>query len=105
MEKIHTYRIMPDERQYLEKYYNNSFSTFVHDSFKHNIDLTKNNKKKNRLQKYSQATVLLAFGMIFMFMTLQQSTILGAIIVFIVGVFFISTGGATLYYDFKERKK
>ena len=103
-DKVHTTRLMADERSYLKKYYENSFSKFVHDSFKHNIDLTKNNKKKNRLQKYSQAFVMIAFGIMFFFLTMQQSSLVSALLIFLLGVFFSATGLSTIYYDRKERK-
>jgi len=104
-DKVHTYRSMPDERKYLKKYYENSFSKFVHDSFRHNIELTQNNKKKSRLQKYSQAFIMLSFGIIFFFMTLQQTSLLTMLIVFALGLFFTATGLSTVYYDAKEKKR
>jgi len=104
-EKVHTYRSMPEERKYLNKHWNGSFTNFVRDSFKYNIDLTKDNRKKNRLQKYGEAIVLLSFGAIFLFLTTTQRNLLGMIMVLLLGVFFTATGLSTLYYDRKEKKK
>lgn len=104
-EKFHTYRSMPDERKYLKKYWSDSFTNFVRNSFKYNIELTQNNKKKSRLQKYSQSFIMLAFGVIFFFMTLQQTSLLTMLIVFALGLFFTASGLSTIYYDAKEKKQ
>lgn len=96
---------MSEERKYLDKYWNGSFTPFVRSSFKHNIELARDNKKKNRLQKYSQAFVMIAFGVMFFFLTMQQTDLFSALLIFLLGVFFSATGISTLYYDHKEERK
>jgi len=102
-EKIHTYRSIPEERKYLKKYWDDSFTRFVRDSFKHNMELTKNNKKQNKLQKNLQNSIFIGLGIIFLFFTLTQRSLIGTIFVFAMGIFFCSTGLADLY--FARRKK
>ena len=102
-DKTHSCRLMPKEREYLNKYYS-SFSDYVHDSFKRDIELSKNNRKKNKLQKYSTSFIMLCIGSFFLLTVNNISNLLSAIVFLLLGVFFTANGAVNFYYDFKEKK-
>ena len=97
-DKTYGCRLMPQEREYLEKHFDN-FSDYVHDSFKRDITLSKNNKKQNKLQKHLQDGIFIGLGLIFLFFTMTQRSLIGMIFVFLMGIFFTATGIVDLYYS------
>ena len=97
-DKTYGCRLMPQERTYLEEHYDN-FSGYVHDSFKRDITLTKNNRKQNTLQKCLQDYTFIGLGVIFLFFTMTQRSLVGMILVFCMGIFFCGTGLVDLYYN------
>ena len=101
-DKTYGCRLMPDERTYLEKHYD-SFSDYVHDSFKRDISLTKNNRKKNKIQKHLQNGIWIGLGIIFLFFTMTQRSLVGMIFTFLMGVFFTATGLTDMYYSRRNK--
>jgi len=101
-DKTYGCRLYPNERQYLEEHYDN-FSDYVHDSFKRDIELTKKNYKNNKFQSHLQHIIYIGLGLIFLFFTTTQKTLIGMIFVFFMGIFFTATGIVDLYYN--RRKK
>ena len=69
-------RITPDEREYLDKH-GYSFSDFVHDCFRRERLLIKNNRKQNKLQKHLQDGIFIGLGLIFLFFTTTQRSLIG----------------------------
>lgn len=101
-DKTYGCRLMPQERKYMEDHYDN-FSDYVHDSFKRDITLTKNNRKQNKLQKHLQDYIFIGLGLIFLFFTTTQRSLIGMIFVFLMGVFFCSTGLVDLFYSGRKK--
>jgi len=97
------YRLSPEERKYLKSYWNNSFTAYTRSSLKHDMELIKNNKKQNKLQKHLQDGIFIGLGLIFLFFTMTQRSLIGMVFVFLMGIFFTSTGIVDLYYS--RRKK
>jgi len=87
---IHSVGITEAEEKYLKKHYNNEFSRYVHDAFKRDINLTNNNKKKNKLQNYAYNVIMLGLGAIFILNSLNATELLGFLLVFLLGVFLMS---------------
>ena len=101
-EDIRTHRLFEDESNYL-KNHDMSFSDYVHASFKHNIELTKNNKHVNKLQIYSSSMILLALGAMFLFLTVSIRGLFGQIMVLLLGVFMTSYGAFNFYTEWRKR--
>jgi len=97
-------RLKPDEEEYIFKHWK-SFSDYVHDSVKRDIELTKNNKKRNKFQKFAQNMVMLAVGAIFLFYTYNMDTFFGKLTTLLLGLLFISWGGVDIYLGMKEKRK
>jgi len=104
-EDIRTHRLFKEEADHLENYWNNKFSDFVHSSFKNDIELTKNNKKRNKFQKFAQNMVMLAVGAIFLFYTYNMDTFFGKLTTLLLGLLFVSWGGIDIYLGMKEKRK
>jgi len=98
----HTMRTFDEEEEYLSKHYDNEFSRYVHDSFKRDINLTKNNKQKNKLQQFTYNVVMLGFGAIFILFAGNTNNLMGFIAIFLLGVFFLVAALANIFFDVKN---
>jgi len=104
-EDIRTHRLFSNEKEYLENYFDNKFSEYVHNSFKRDIELTKNNKKKNKIQRFSTDIIMMALGSFFLFNTPTQGHLFSMILLFLLGMFFSIWGIVSLYLNIKEVRK
>jgi len=100
-EKTYACRLNVLEKEYLEKYFNSSFSDYVHNSFKRDIIMTKNNKKKNMFQKFGSNFIMLGIGAMFIFFMFTQNNLMGVILTFLLGAFFIVSGLANIFFEIK----
>ena len=85
------------EVEYINNFYNNSFSNYVHHSIKRDLELSKKNIKSNYLQNSSQSVIMLGVGAILIFYSLSMNHMLGFIMSFLLGVFFIVNSLVTIY--------
>ena len=104
-DKVYTCRLFENEVFYLNKYFDGKFSMYVHDSFKRDIMNTENNKKQNKLAKYSTPVITLGIGAIFVIFSLSIGNLLGFIIVFLLGVLFMTTGLMNIYLELNKLLK
>lgn len=107
MKEIQGVRLSTDERKFLEpylkKHYGNEFSSFVHDCIKKERELIKNNKSKNFFEDYKQEVIILGLGAILFFFSLDQTNLLGMLILLLLGVFLITSSLFSLLWRFKRR--
>jgi len=81
-------RLKTEEIEYLNKH-NFSFSDYVHNSIKRDMELTTLNKKKNFLKDQSYNVIMLGFGAIFLFFAMTLAHVVGFIIMLFMGGFFL----------------
>lgn len=92
-EKIFNTRLKEDEQNHLQKYWNGSFSDFVHSAFKQDIQKVTTNKKKDRIQRYGQNLIFLGFGVIILFQMFNLGFLsIGWFVVFALGMSFFGIG-------------
>ena len=100
-EKFSSCRLIEEEVNHLNTYWDGKFSDFVHTAFKRDINLVSNNKKKNRLQQYSFSLVMVGLGCMFILYSFGISGLFGWLMVLLLGVFFIVTGLVNILLDLK----
>jgi len=100
-------RLSEEERNflepYLEKHYNNKFSAFVHDCIKREKELIQNNKRNNFFEDFKQEVIFLGLGAIFFFFSFDQTNLLGTLLLFLLGVFFVTSTLISILYRLKRR--
>ena len=101
-DKAFSCRLSNNEADYLNKYYDGKFSAYVHDSFKRDIELSVNNKKQNILKSFSPHFLFLGLGAIFIFFSISVNSLGGFLLTFLLGVFFVITGLANMFFELKE---
>ena len=104
-EKFPSCRLVGEEIDYINEYWDGSFSKFVHSSIKDNIHKIKNNKKKTFFQDFTRNIIMLGIGAIFVLFSLNIEGLLGFIIVLLLGVFFMVTGLVSILSEVKDRWK
>jgi len=86
------------ERQY-------GFADFNHNSLKHEVQLTKNNKIKNALQSGLYNIVLLGFGAIFLLFSFNTTNLTGFLLLLLLAVFFMATSLVSIFIELREKWK
>lgn len=93
-------RLNHDEKKYLYQYWNCKFSEYVHNCFKRDMELEKKNTRINRFQSFNYAFIMIGIGLVFFFYsTLQNSGLLGWLMTFLLGVFFVVTGVVNAFVE------
>ena len=100
-EKFSTCRLVSKEVEHLNNYWDGKFSDFVHNSFKRDIELVNNNRKKNCLQQYGFSFVMVCLGAWFVLYSFNVSGLFSWLIVFLLGVFCVITGLVNILLDLK----
>lgn len=98
-------RLFKEEIEYLNKYWDGKFSNYVHNCFKCDIELTKNNRIKNRMQNMLYSVVMLGFGAFFLLISFTLSNFFAFLIILLLGVFFMSTSLVNIFLEVKNRWK
>jgi len=98
-EKFCNCRLIDNEISYIDKYWDGSFSEYVHNSIKRDLFELKNNKKFEMLQNFALYVIVIALGAIFFIFGIKASSVLEMTMSFALGVFCIVfgiIGGVTL---------
>lgn len=90
-------RLNETEQFYLKNHYDNSFSSYVHDSIKRDIEMSKKNRHHNFLNNFTQQIIMLGLGAIFIFFSLSTNNLLGFVLLFLFGVFFMISSLFSIY--------
>ena len=94
-EKFLSCRATDNELKYLDTYWDGSFSEYVHNSIKRDIEQIDSNKKRERLEifnKLSPYVVLMALGTIFFLFGMQTTNLTLIILQFVLGLFLVVMG-------------
>jgi len=98
--EIHTtVRIVDEKADYILKRWNGSISKYLNYSIPRDMNIIKNNRKKNFFESFSRNIVMLGLGAIFVLFSFSIDNLLGKIMVFLLGVFFVIS---SLYSVFME---
>lgn len=95
-------RLQPKEITYLNKH-DFSFSDYVHNSIKRDMELTDANKKKNFFKDQSYNVIMLGFGAIFLFFAMTVAQIVGFIILLLMGSFFLVSSLINIFWEVYQR--
>jgi len=108
VEKTYSFYTSNDEYiNHLDKYWDGSFSNYVHNCFKRDINNTKNNKRHNFFQDISRYIVMLGIGCLFLLFSFNMGwdELLGFLIILLLGIFFVISSLVNIYLEvFKKWK-
>lgn len=110
-EKFTSCRLIGNEISYIEKFWDGSFSDYVHNSIKRDIQELEKQKNKARsilFKEFSLYLVIFALGTIFFLFAGRSLSLIEMYTAFILGVFFTSfgiVGGVIVALQAKPRKK
>jgi len=104
-EKFLSCRLKEDELNYINNYYDGSFSNYVHNSIKRDLELSKKNRKHNFISNFTQQIIMLGLGAIFIFFSLSINNIYGFVLMFLFGVFFIVSSLFNIYIGMIKKWK
>jgi len=93
------------EDEYLNSYWDDKFSEYVHNCFKRDISLTKNNKKKNYLQGVMYHIIMLGIGAMFLLFSMSMTQLLAILVTLLLGVFFMTTSLVSIFIEVKNKWK
>ena len=94
-EKLVTCRIVDDEIDYLEKYWEGKFSNYTHNSIKRDIKQIEKNKNLKQLELFKDLSiyiVLIALGVIFFLFGIQATNNTSMALYYIIGLFLVIMG-------------
>jgi len=101
-DKVYTCRLFENETNYLNNHYDGKFSSFVHNSFKRDIEMKNNNNKKNILKAFSTHFLFVGLGAIFILFSLSVKGLASFLLAFLMGVFFVMTGLVNMFLELKD---
>lgn len=94
-EKFVTCRIIDDEIDYLDTYWDGKFSNYVHNSIKRDIKQITLNKNREHLEAFNKLSlyiVLIALGVIFFLFGIQSTNTTLIVLQYILGLFLVVMG-------------
>ena len=103
VEKTYSYRTSDEDFiSYIDDKWDGSFSRFVNSTKKQELNLIKNNKKKNIFDSFSRNVVMLGLGAIFVLFSFNLDDLLSILAVFLMGVFFMISSLVTTFMEVKN---
>lgn len=99
-----TCRLSPKEKENLDEL-NLSFSEFVHNSFKREMELKKKNTKQETMRANGRNIIFIGLGVYFIFYSFSTTVFLAWIISFLLGVFFLVTGLLDILMEIMKKIK
>jgi len=100
VEKTYSYRTSDEKYiEYLNKYWDGSFSRYVNNSFKRDTQITKSNKTKDLLIKNLSAVLLVSIGAILVIFSMYLTSLFIRIGSLFLGSFLIIYGILLVYLE------
>ena len=100
VEKTYSYRTSDEKYiEYLNNYWDGSFSRYVNNSLRRDTEITKSNKTKDLLIKNLSAVLLVSIGAILMIFSIYVTSLLFMIGSLFLGSFLIIYGLLLVYLD------
>lgn len=107
IKEVQSVRLTTDEREflndYLEDHFDGVFSHFVHSAIKQEKELIHKNKNHNFFEDFKQDIFSLGIGAIIFLFGINQNELLSFLILFLMGVFFISSSLIAILLKIKRR--
>ena len=104
-ERTATCRLKDYEQEYINNFWDDKFSDYVHSSIKRDISQIKKNKIKNIFEKSISSMMLLAIGSIFVLFSMQTLDFFSKVLMLLVGVFFSMYGLTSIFIEVFEQCK
>jgi len=104
-DKTLAFRPKPNELEYLNTYWNGSFTNYVRNSIKNDIKKIQKNRKSNFFKDMSQTIVMLGLGAIFVLFSLNINNFMGFLLVFLLGIYFMVHSLISVFMEVRKKWK
>ena len=95
LEKFSSCRLINEEIEYIDNFWNGKFSEYVHNSIKRDIqqvETNKNNKRIGVFKDFSLYVVIAALGLIFFLFGIKSTTTFEMLLSYVLGLFMVLFG-------------